>query len=96
VGVLQRMVHDDDAGVRAAAAAALGRLGHWPSAAIIAPLLRDRAWIVRSQGALALRGLGSPGHLYLRRGLTDEDPFAADISRQVLDLPESSAERERW
>jgi hypothetical protein len=96
MGVLQRMVHDDDAGVRAAAAAALGRLGHWPSAAVIAPLLRDRAWIVRSQGALALRGLGSPGHLYLRRGLTDEDPFAADISRQVLDLPESSAERERW
>lgn len=96
VGQLQRMVHDDDAGVRAAAAAALGRLKHWPSAAVIAPLLRDPAWIVRSQGALALRSLGSPGHLYLRRGLADEDAFAADISRQVLDLPESSAERERW
>ncbi|CAA9362029.1 MAG: hypothetical protein AVDCRST_MAG89-3804 [uncultured Gemmatimonadetes bacterium] len=24
----------------------------------------------------------------MRRGLTDDDPFAADISRQVLDLPE--------
>ena len=96
VDVLQSLVQDDDAAVRAAAAAALGRLGHWPSAQVIAPLLRDRAWIVRSQSALALRSLGSPGLLYLRRGLGDDDPFAADISRQVLDLPESSAERERW
>ncbi|HEX2077841.1 MAG TPA: HEAT repeat domain-containing protein [Longimicrobium sp.] len=96
VGVLQMLVHDEDAEVRAAAAAALGRLGHWPSAPVIAPLLRDPAWIVRSQSALALRSLGSPGLLYLRKGLSDEDPFAADISRQVLDLPGSSAERERW
>jgi hypothetical protein len=96
VGRLQTLVHDEDAEVRAAAAAALGRLGHWPSAAIIAPLLRDRAWIVRSQSALALRSLGSPGLLYLRKGLGDEDPFAADIARQVLDLPDSSALRERW
>lgn len=96
VGVLQMLVHDEDAEVRAAAAAALGRLGHWPSATVIAPLLRDRAWIVRSQSALALRALGSPGLLYLRKGLADDDPFAADIARQVLDLPESSAERERW
>ena len=36
------------------------------------------------------------GVLYLRQGLADEDPFAADIARQVLDLPESSARRERW
>jgi hypothetical protein len=96
VGQLQALVADGDAEVRAAAAAALGRLGHWPSAQVIAPLLRDRAWIVRSQSALALRSLGSPGLLYLRKGLSDSDPFAADISRQVLDLPDSSALRERW
>lgn len=96
VEVLQTLVRDGDAAVRAAAAAALGRLGHWPSAPLIAPLLRDPAWVVRSQSALALRGLGSPGLLYLRKGLSDEDAFAADISRQVLDLPESSALRERW
>jgi hypothetical protein len=96
VGRLQTLVHDEDAEVRAAAAAALGRLRHWPSAPVIAPLLRDRAWIVRSQSALALRSLGSPGLLYLRKGLGDDDPFAADISRQVLDLPDSSAQRERW
>lgn len=96
VDELRRLVEDEDPEVRAAAAAALGRLGHWPSASVIAPLLRDRAWIVRSQSALALRALGSPGLLYLRRGLGDDDPFAADIARQVLDLPDSSAERERW
>lgn len=96
VGRLQTLVHDESAEVRAAAAAALGRLRHWPSAPVIAPLLRDGAWIVRSQSALALRGLGSPGLLYLRRSLGDADAFAADISRQVLDLPDSSAERERW
>jgi hypothetical protein len=96
VGVLQTLVNDADAEVRAAAAAALGRLGHWPSAPVIAPLLRDPAWIVRSQSALALRSLGSPGLLYLRKSLSDEDAFAADISRQVLDLPGSSVERERW
>lgn len=96
VDVLQALLHDDDPGVRAAAAAALGRLGHWPSATLIAPLLRDPAWIVRSQSALALRSLGSPGLLYLRKGLSDEDAFAADISRQVLDLPEPAAARERW
>jgi hypothetical protein len=96
VDELQALVQDEDPEVRAAAAAALGRLGHWPSAQVIAPLLRDRAWIVRSQSALALRSLGSPGLLYLRKGLSDSDPFAADISRQVLDLPDSSAQRERW
>ena len=91
-----RLCRDPLPHVRARAAAALGRLGHWPSAPVIAPLLRDRAWIVRSQSALALRALGSPGLLYLRKGLGDQDPFAADIARQVLDLPDSSAERERW
>jgi HEAT repeat protein len=73
--------------VRAEAAAALGRLGDWESAGALAERLRDPAWVVRSGAALALRALGSPGTLYLRRTLTDRDPFAADISRQVLELP---------
>jgi HEAT repeats len=96
VGELQALLSDENAEVRAAAATALGRLGHWPSAQAIAPLLRDPAWIVRSQSALALRRLGSPGLLYLRRSLGDDDAFAADIARQVLDLPEALADRERW
>lgn len=96
VAVLQELLDDPDASVRAAAAASLGRLGHWPAAPRIASLLRDPAWVVRSQSALALRRLGSPGLLFLRRALTDADRFAADISRQVLDIPDTTAERDQW
>jgi HEAT repeat protein len=72
--------------VRAAAAEALGRLGYWPAAASLALRLRDRAWEVRRAAGLALRDFGEPGLLYLRRALTDSDPFAADMARQLLDL----------
>ena len=96
VGALEGLLSDEDARVRAAAAAAVGRLGHWPAAPAIARLLRDPAWVVRSQSALALRRLGSPGLLLLRRALGDEDRFAADIARQVLDMPETTAERDQW
>lgn len=72
--------------VRAAAAEALGRLGYWPAAASLALRLRDRAWQVRRAAGLALRDFGAPGLLFLRRALTDEDPFAADMARQLLDL----------
>jgi hypothetical protein len=37
---------------------------------------------------LALRAVGSPGILFLRRSLSDYDAFAADMAKQVLDLPE--------
>ncbi|HEU4455167.1 MAG TPA: HEAT repeat domain-containing protein [Longimicrobium sp.] len=96
VAVLGEMLGDADPFVRAAAAAALGRLGHWPAASSIARLLRDPAWVCRSQAALALRRLGSPGHLLLRRALDDADRFAADIARQVLDMPETTAEHDQW
>ncbi len=85
---LTRLLGDGDAGVRASACASLGRLGHWPAAAVIVRLLRDPAWAVRREAGLALRALGSPGRLLLRRALQDEDAFAADMARQVLDLPE--------
>ncbi|HEX2201834.1 MAG TPA: HEAT repeat domain-containing protein [Longimicrobium sp.] len=96
VATLEGMLDDPDAEVRAAAASSLGRLGHWPAATRIAGLLGDPAWVVRSQSALALRRLGSPGLLFLRRGLGDADRFAADISRQVLDMPETTADRDQW
>ena len=96
VAALQRRLGDDIPEVCAAAAAALGRLGHWPAAPAISRLLRDPAWVVRSQAALALRRLGSPGVLLLRRMLDDADRFAADIARQVLDMPETTAERDQW
>jgi len=94
VETLHALLDDPDPRVRASAAAAVGRLGHWPAAPRLARMLRDPAWIVRSQSALAMRRLGSPGTLLLRRALDDADRFAADIARQVLDMPETSAERE--
>jgi HEAT repeat protein len=93
---VEGMLDDPDASVRAAAAAALGHLGHWPAATRLAAMLRDPAWVVRSQSALAMRRLGSPGQLLLRRALDDRDRFAADIARQVLDMPETTADRDQW
>jgi hypothetical protein len=42
-----------------------------------------------------MRRLGSPGLLMLRRALDDPDRFAADIARQVLDMPDTTAERDQ-
>lgn len=84
---LTELLRDGAAEVRAEAAGGLGRLGHWPAAPQLAPLLRDRAWVVRREAGLALRALGAPGALYLRRYVADGDRFAADMARQVLDLP---------
>lgn len=90
VEVLTRMVRDPEPKCRAAAAQALGRLGHWPAASSLAELLGDRAWEVRQHAGAALRSLGSPGMLFLRRSLSSDDPFAADVARQMLDLPDSA------
>ena len=88
--VLVRMLGDDAPEVRAAAARALGKAGHWPAAAALAEMLGDRSWEVRRQAGIALRSLGSPGMLFLRRALSADDPFAADAARQMLDMPDSS------
>jgi HEAT repeat protein len=84
------MLDDPEPSVRAAAAVALGRLGHWPAAPAIAARLRDPVWVVRRDAALALRGLGPAGELLLERALRDEDGFARDMARQTLDLPEAA------
>lgn len=76
--------------VRAAAAVALGRLGHWPAAPQLGERLGDPAWTVRRNAALALRSFGPAGELLLNRALREDDPFARDIARQTLDLPEVS------
>jgi HEAT repeats len=89
---LDGLLLDSSPEVRAAAAQALGRLHHWPAAARLAEALCDRAWDVRLQAGLALRGLGSPGLLMLRRSVHAPDRFAADMSRLVLDLPEGATQ----
>jgi hypothetical protein len=83
---LVRLLADPAPEVRAAAGAAVGKLGHWRAAPILANLLRDRAWSVRREAGLALAALGAPGTLFLRRAVTDEDRFAADMAHRVLDM----------
>jgi DNA ligase (NAD+) len=85
-----RMLGDEAPPVRAAAAHALGHLGHWPAAARLGECLRDPDWEVRRQGALALRSLGPVGEILLRRSLHDDDPFARDIATLALDLPDAA------
>jgi HEAT repeat protein len=88
---LAELLRDPDSLVRAAAAHGLGRMQHWPAAAQLADCLRDSAWGVRRDAGLALRAIGAPGVLFLRRALKGNDPFAADMSQQVLDLPAAAA-----
>ena len=88
---LTELLKDSDSLVRAAAAHGLGRMQHWPAASQLAGCLRDPAWRVRRNAGLALRALGAPGALFLRRALKGDDPFAADMSQQVLDLPAAAA-----
>ena len=91
---LVEMLADADPAVRAASVKGLGACAYWRSAPQVAPLLRDRAWVVRSETAQALASMGGPGLLFLRRALGDEDPFARDAVRRVLDLPDPHHSRE--
>lgn len=90
---LLEMTFDPDAGPRAASARALAKLGHWAAAPRVATMLRDPSWAVRREAGLALKALGAPGALLLRRALMDEDAFARDMARQVLDLPDRDGGR---
>lgn len=91
VDALARFLTDPDPDVRAAATEGLGTLGHWPSAPALADRLGDTAWPVRRAAGLALRHLDAPGRFYLQRALQAPDPFAVDMARQALDLPERIA-----
>lgn len=81
------LLKDSDSRVRAAAAHGLGRMQHWQAASQLAESLRDSTWRVRRDAALALRAIGAPGALFLRRALKGNDAFAADMAQQILDLP---------
>ena len=88
---LVEMLGDGDSHVRAAAASALGRMHYWQAGSQLAERLRDERWRVRREAGLALRAIGAPGTLLLRRAVKGDDRFAADMAQQVLDLPEAAA-----
>lgn len=85
------LLRDSESRVRAAAANALGRMQYWAAGSLLSDCLRDPAWRVRKEAGLALRAIGAPGTLYLRRALKSDDRFAADMAQQVLDLPAAAA-----
>jgi len=85
------MLLDDESHVRAAAVGALGRMHYLQAGSQLAERLRDERWRVRREAGLALRAIGAPGTLLLRRAVKGNDRFAADMAQQVLDLPEAAA-----
>lgn len=86
-------LQDDEVTVRIAALNALARIGHWSVTSAVAKALRDPEWNVRFAAATTLHSLGAPGILSLRRALRDEDQFAADMARHILDVSNTMAER---
>jgi HEAT repeat protein len=80
------MLGDATPGVRAASVRALGNLGYWPAAPDVGERLADHSWDVRREAGLALRAMGSPGQLVLRRVTREGDGFAADMARLTLSL----------
>lgn len=84
---LVQMLSDPISDVRAAAASGLGRMRYWQAASHLAAALRDSAWRVRRESGMALRAVGAPGVVLLRRAVRDRDRFAADMAQLVLDLP---------
>ena len=84
---LMALLSDAEPRVRAAAAKSLGRMQYWQSGSQLAERLRDSTWHVRKEAGLALRAIGAPGTLFLRRAMKGDDRFAADMAQQVLDLP---------
>ena len=63
------LLSDDQSRVRRAACEGLGILGDVTTGPRLAQLLDDPVWEVRNHAARALRGLGAPGELLLRRAL---------------------------
>lgn len=88
---LIELLGDEASQVRAAAAQSLGRMRHWQAGSALSERLIDPAWPVRRQAALALRAIGAPGVLFLRRATKGNDRFAADMAQQILDLPAAAA-----
>ena len=88
--VLQFLLRDADASVRAAAAHALGEL----ASPIILPDLigaaRDSDWRVRYRATLALSQLGETGRAALRALRTDSDRYVSDMATLISGLSDGA------
>lgn len=86
VPALVKALRDESWEVRSMAAKSLGRLHEPSTIPALDRVLADRAWWVRYNAAFALTEMGAEGAAALRRALaTQEDPFARDISAQLLE-----------
>ncbi len=72
-----------------AAIRGLGRMRHWPATSRLAAMLDHPRWKVRHAAALALRTIGAPGVLHLRRARSEGSTERSEIASLVLDLPEA-------
>jgi hypothetical protein len=86
------LLDDDDAVVRAAAASAVASLHATELVTRLGAMLSDASWMVRRAAGRALDALGPSGAVVLRAHLFDDDRYARDMARQILD---AAAARER-
>jgi HEAT repeat protein len=83
--VLVALLDDPFPEVVLAATAGIGKLGFWPGAVDIEPLLNHDSWDLRKRAALTLLSLGAPGTILLRATAPGEGP-AAQMAGQALQL----------
>lgn len=86
VDILQRLLGDSEAGVRAVAAHALGELASTGAIPALIAAAHDPALNVRYRATLALTQLGEPGRAAVRSLRTDGDRYVADIATLVIGL----------
>jgi hypothetical protein len=89
---LKTLLRDDEATVRAAAASAVAALHATELITRLGRMLSDPSWSVRRAAGRSLDGLGAAGHVVLRSHLFDDDRYARDMARQILD---AAAARDR-
>ncbi len=83
------LLSDDQGRVRRAACEGMGILGDVATAPRLTQLLEDPVWEVRNHAARALRGMGAPGELLLRRALR-AGGVSADAAGLAMASPSTS------
>ena len=84
LSALCETMHDSEWEVRAACARSLGLLKEKGALPFLVEGLGDPAWWVRYNSADSLAELGEAGVQALKEAFTNDDQFARDISRLVL------------